>query len=215
MNSLAVSLPVKKTDFGTNQADPRLIEYRSEEVNDEQLIDATLSGDREAFGQLARKYQDRVYNLALQIVGNSEDAMDVTQDTFLQALSHLDSFRRSSRFYTWLYRIAYNCSIGCVRRRRRSVSMESITEEYGDTFVSNVDAPDARASRADDVAILRDALQKLSAEYREPLILREIEGANYEQIAETLGVPIGTVRSRLHRARAALREILERAGVRG
>lgn len=139
--------------------------------------------------------------------------MDVTQEAFLQALSHLDSFRRTSRFYTWLYRIAYNCAVGCVRRRKRAVSMESLTDEYGDAFVAKVDAPDANACREDDVAILRKALQQLSPEYREPLILREIEGANYEQIAEILGVPIGTVRSRLHRARATLREILERSGV--
>lgn len=182
-------------------------------MNDEELIDKTLAGDQAAFGLLARKYQDRVYNLALPIVGNVDDAMDVTQETFLQALSHLGSFRRSSRFYTWLYRIAYNCAVGSLRRRKRVVSVDSVIEEYGETFVSNVEAPDARARLADDAKILRVALSELSEEYRVPLVLREIEGANYEQIAETLNIPVGTVRSRLHRARASLREALERAGV--
>lgn len=88
-------------------------------MNDERLIDATLAGDKNAFGALARKYQDRVYNLALPIVGNADDALDVVQETFLQALAHLDSFRRSSRFYTWLYRIAYNCAVGALRKRGR------------------------------------------------------------------------------------------------
>ena len=182
-------------------------------MNDEELIDRTLAGDKSAFGTLAERYQDRVYKQVLPIVGDENDAMDVTQETFLQALSHLDSFRRSSRFYTWLYRIAYNCAVGWLRRRRRTVSIDTVTEDYGETFVSKVDAPDRRAIAADDVGILREALNKLSDEYRIPLILREMEGQNYEQIAETLNIPVGTVRSRLHRARASLREALERAGV--
>ena len=112
------------------------------EVNDEELIDRTLAGDKSAFGTLAERYQDRVYKQVLPIVGDENDAMDVTQETFLQALSHLDSFRRSSRFYTWLYRIAYNCAVGWLRRRRRTVSIDTVTEDYGETFVSKVDAPD-------------------------------------------------------------------------
>lgn len=183
-------------------------------MNDEELIDKTLAGDMSAFGLLATKYQDRVYNLALPIVGNVDDAMDVAQETFLQALSHLGSFRRSSRFYTWLYRIAYNCAVGRLRRRKRTVSVDAVVDEYGETFEANVEAPDARASLSDDARLLKIALDKLPLEYRAPLILREIEGANYEQIAETLDIPVGTVRSRLHRARASLRVSLERAGVR-
>ena len=93
------------------------------------------------------------------------------------------------------------------------MSVDAVVEEFGDSFESNVEAPDARARREDDVRLLRAALAKLPEEYRVPLVLREMEGANYEQIAETLSVPVGTVRSRLHRARAALREALERAGV--
>ena len=182
-------------------------------MNDEELIDKTLAVDASAFGILAQKYQDRVYNLTLPIVGNVDDAMDVTQEAFLQALSHLSSFRRSSRFYTWLYRIAYNCAVGSLRRRKRTVSVDFVIDEYGEMFESNVEAPDARASLSDDAKILKAALDKLPLEYRTPLILREIEGANYEQIAETLNIPVGTVRSRLHRARASLREALERAGI--
>ncbi len=178
-------------------------------MNDETLIDLTLSGDKEAFGTLARKYQDRVYNLALPIVGNSEDAMDVVQETFLQALSHLDGFRRSSRFYTWLYRIAYNCAIGALRRRR-TASFDQIVEATGERFVASEAAPDADAKLADDVRILREEISKLPEEFRAALVLREMEGANYDEIAETLKIPIGTVRSRLHRARQALREAFER-----
>lgn len=183
-------------------------------VNDDLLIEQTLAGDREAFGKLALKYQDRVFNLALPIVGNPEDALDVTQETFVQALTHLEGFRRSSRFYTWLYRIAYNCAVGALRRRRRTTSIDAFVEEFGDSFEADIDAPDAQSRRADDARVLNAALQRLPDEYREPLSLREIQGASYDEIAEALGVPIGTVRSRLHRARAALREILERAGYR-
>jgi RNA polymerase sigma-70 factor (ECF subfamily) len=184
-------------------------------VNDEELIERTLAGDKEAFGRLAQKYQDRVYNLALPIVGNAEDALDVVQDTFLQALSHLANFRRSSRFYTWLYRIAYNSAVGALRKRRKTSSIDAATEEFGDSFEAQIDAPDAEARRQDDARLLREALEKLPVEYRAPLVMREIDGANYEQIAEALDVPVGTVRSRLHRARAALRESLERVGVGG
>jgi RNA polymerase sigma-70 factor (ECF subfamily) len=181
--------------------------------DDEVLIERTLAGDAESFGKLALKYQDRVYNLALPIVGNPEDAMDVTQEAFIQALTHLRGFRRSSRFYTWLYRIAYNCAVGLLRRRKYAVSIDSAIESYGDFFESDVEQPDERARRSDNVRLIRAALAKLPLEYRAPLTLREIEGANYEQIAEILDIPVGTVRSRLHRARAALREELERAGL--
>lgn len=182
-------------------------------MNDEELIEQTLAGDKEAFGRLALKYQERVYNLALPIVGNAEDAMDVVQESFLQALAHLASFRRSSRFYTWLYRIAYNCAVGALRKRKKTTSVDAVVEEFGDPFEADVEPPDAEARRNDDVRLLRAALAKLPEEYRAPLVLREIDGANYEQIAEILNVPVGTVRSRLHRARAALRESLERVGV--
>jgi len=182
-------------------------------VNDEELIDETLSGNREAFCSLALKYQDRVYNLALPIVGNHDDALDVVQETFLQALSHLGSFRRTSRFYTWLYRIAYNCAIGTLRRRRKTVSVDVVSEEFGVSFESNDEPPDARLRRKDVAQALEVALAKLPTEYRRAIVLREVYELDYEQIAEKLNVPVGTVRSRLHRARASLRKTLERAGV--
>ncbi len=182
-------------------------------MNDEELIDETLNGNREAFCELALKYQDRVYNLALPIVGNHDDALDVVQETFLQALAHLESFRRSSRFYTWLYRIAYNCAIGTLRRRRKTLSVDFVSEEFGVSFESKDDAPDARLRRKDVAKALKVALAKLPTEYRKAIVLREIYDYDYEQIAEKLNVPVGTVRSRLHRARASLRKALERAGV--
>ncbi|MCF0234955.1 MAG: sigma-70 family RNA polymerase sigma factor [Thermoguttaceae bacterium] len=179
-------------------------------MNDEELIDKTLSGDKNAFGKLAQKYQDRVYNLALSIVGNSEDAMDVAQETFLQALAHLDKFRKSSSFYTWLYRIAYNGAVGLLRRRKKVASLDRLVEEAGVFCEARSESPDANVRREDDVATLREALAKLPDEYRQSIILREIDGLNYEEIAETLKIPTGTVRSRLHRARQALRESLGR-----
>lgn len=181
-------------------------------MNDELLINQTLAGQKEAFGELVLKYQERVYNLALPIVGNPEDALDVTQETFVQALTHLSTFRRSSRFYTWLYRIAFNCAAGALRRRRRSVSVDSVLEDFGDSFEADVEAPDAEVDRRDNVRLLQAALDKLPEDYRRPLVLREMHEASYEEIAITLNVPIGTVRSRLHRARAALREALEHVG---
>ena len=181
-------------------------------MSDHELIRQTLNGDREAFGILAVKYQERVYNLVFAIVKHREDAEDATQETFLQALTHLSGFRQTSQFYTWLYRIAYNSAVGTLRRRRTFMSIEKISEEAGDAFSADVEAPDAQMIREDDARIVRDAVDKLPDEYRIPLVMREFVGASYEEIAQSLAIPVGTVRSRLHRARASLKGELARIG---
>ncbi len=179
-------------------------------MSDEQLIEQTLAGNQDAFRILVERYQDRLYNMVFHIVNDTEEARDVVQETFMQSYANLSRFRQSSRFYTWLYRIAYNIAIGMLRQRKRTVSMEHILEESGECFADPGDGPDIRSTKEEDARILWESIERLPLEYRTPLILREIDGMSYEEIAETLNVPVGTVRSRLHRARIALKEMIER-----
>lgn len=179
-------------------------------MSDEKLIEQTLSGDQNAFGVLVERYQDRLYNIVYHIVNDYEDARDVVQEAFLQAFANLDRFRGSSRFYTWIYRISFNIAVGHLRQRKRTISMEKILEERGEFFADKGDSPEMLSTREEDAKILWDGINRLPVEYRSPLILREIEGASYDDIAEMLDVPVGTIRSRLHRARIALKEIIER-----
>ncbi|OHB78265.1 MAG: RNA polymerase subunit sigma-70 [Planctomycetes bacterium RBG_16_64_10] len=178
-------------------------------VNDDvQLIDAALSGDSTAFGELVTKYQNRLYNTMVQVVGSVEDAQDVVQEAFVQAFVTLDRFRRASAFYTWLYRIAFNTAMSQKRRRRPTASVEETRARTGDDPVDEAPPPDRRMLQAERVAQVRAALAMLSEEHRAILVLREIDGRPYDEIAEILALPIGTVRSRLHRARLQLREQL-------
>lgn len=179
-------------------------------ATDEQLIEQTLSGDQEAFGLLVTKYEDRLCRMAQAILRDPEEAKDVVQETFLQAYVNLAGFRRSSRFYTWLYRISFNVAVGMIRQKKRVVPADRLSDDSWGNLAGRSESPEDRQSRAESVEILRAALDRLPIEYRMPMVLREIDGASYEEIAEIVGIPIGTVRSRLFRARTILREIISR-----
>jgi RNA polymerase sigma-70 factor (ECF subfamily) len=178
-------------------------------VNDDvQLIDATLAGDSTAFGQLVTKYQNRLYNTMVQVVGSAEDAQDVVQEAFVQAFLRLDRFRRAAAFYTWLYRIAFNMAMSQKRRRRPAGSVEEARARTGDDPIDTAEPPEGQILQAERAAQVRAALAALSEQHRAILILREIDDCPYDQIADILELPVGTVRSRLHRARLQLREQL-------
>jgi RNA polymerase sigma-70 factor, ECF subfamily len=176
--------------------------------DDAPLIAATLAGDTAAFGQLVGLYQDRLYNSLLRVLGSAEDARDVVQDAFVQAFLKLDSFRGSSAFYTWLYRIAFNLAMSHARRERKLVSLDRVKDGCGSEPVDGQPTPEADVLRTEHVALVHTALAELSPEYRQILVLRELEGCRYEEIAEILELPVGTVRSRLFRARLQLRDQL-------
>ena len=179
-------------------------------MNDDHLIAQTLEGNRDAFGELVTKYQVRLYNTMIQVVGSTEDAYDVTQDAFMQAYLRLDTFRRSSKFYTWLYRIAFNAAIGMRRRHKAHRMAESIQQEMHDRLVDRELRPEENLISQEDIKTVRNAVDRLDDEFRSVLVLRELEEFSYEEIAEILDIPIGTVRSRLHRARMLVREHLLR-----
>jgi RNA polymerase sigma-70 factor (ECF subfamily) len=179
------------------------------------LIDECLRGDTAAFGELVHRYQERLYNTVYRLVDNAEDAQDVVQEAFLNAYQSLDRFNRDSRFFTWLYRIAINTAISLKRKQRGGRSIEARRNGNGGLEPPDVSAfsqPGHALEQAEEEHRIQAALNRLSPEHRAVLVLKDIEGQKYEQMAEILQVPIGTIRSRLHRARAELRELLEREG---
>jgi len=182
-------------------------------ADDQRLIAKCLDGDSVAFGALVRRYQDRLYNTVYRLVDNAEDAADVVQDAFLNAYQSLEGFKGDSQFFTWLYRIAVNTAISHKRKQRVLLSIDA--GRNGATSVQPLDEseysrPGHALEQAEQHQRVHRALQQLSSEHRAVLILKDMEGQKYEEMADVLGVPIGTIRSRLHRARAELRELLEK-----
>jgi RNA polymerase sigma-70 factor (ECF subfamily) len=158
---------------------------------------------------LVRRYQDRLYNTMFHIVHCAEEAQDVVQEAFVQAFVKLETFQRTSAFYTWLYRIAFNTAVSRKRRQRPTVSVEQSRQTTGEEPIDGHAAPHERLEQEERVAQVRAALAAVSEEHRAILVLREMEGCDYETIAQMLDLPVGTVRSRLHRARAQLRDQLQ------
>ena len=178
--------------------------------DDAQLIGETLRGNPAAFGQLVTRYQDRLYNTLVHVVGSTDLAHDAVQDALVQAYVKLETFEQNSSFYTWLYRIAVNLAISRRRRERPMQSVEQVREAVGHEPVDTAaDPPDSRLEQRERAGQVQQGLAALSDEHRTILILREVENCSYEQIAEMLDLPIGTIRSRLHRARLQLREQLK------
>lgn len=185
---------------------------RTEVRTDAFLVEATLSGSREAFGQLVERYQDRLFNTLTRVLGSRDDASEVLQDAFVQAYTKLGSFRGSSQFYTWIYRVALNLACSHRRRnirRRDEQSVDQIRELSGAEPVDRNPQPEQAVERAEQAELVQAALLSISDEHRQILVLREMEDCSYETIAEILDLPVGTVRSRLFRARLQLKEVLE------
>lgn len=178
-------------------------------MDDDQLINEALAGNSASFGLLVRKYQDRLFNTLTHIMGSPEDARDVAQDAFVKAFLKLETFERSSAFYTWLYRIAFNAAVSCKRRQKPTVSIDQQREQWGQDPPGGDAPPEDRLERQELAGQVQTALSRLSEEYRTIVVLREIDGCDYETIAEVLELPVGTVRSRLHRARLQLRAELK------
>lgn len=178
-------------------------------IDDAPLIDAALGGNSAAFGKLVTKYQDRLYNTLVHVTGSTDTAQDVVQDAFVQAYVKLSTFERASGFYTWLYRIGVNLALGRRRRERPLASIDEMRDGLRREPIGRAAPPEARMEQQEQAAEVRRALARLSEEHRTILILREIDECTYEQIAEMLDLPIGTIRSRLHRARLQLRDQLK------
>lgn len=176
--------------------------------DDASLIAATLAGDTAAFGRLVGTYQDRLYNSLLRVLGSAEDAADIAQDAFVQAYTKLDTFRGSSAFYTWLYRIAFNLAMSHARRERKTASLDGMKSLIGEEPMDGQPTAEAGVLEQERAELVHAALAELSLDYRQILVLREIDGCRYDEIAEILDLPVGTVRSRLFRARMHMKDLL-------
>ncbi len=173
------------------------------------LGDACL-GDRQAFGVLVRRYQRQAYAVAYSFVGNREDALELAQESFARAYKAMDRFDSTLPFYPWLYRIIKNTCLNHLKKRNRrgEVSLEGM-QESGFDVASATESPDNSLHRHDLRAKLSAALATLPGEHREILVLRHFQELSYREIAECLGIPQGTVMSRLHAARKNLRVRLD------
>jgi RNA polymerase sigma-70 factor (ECF subfamily) len=182
-------------------------------ADDHRLITECLQGRRAAFGELVCRYQERLFNTLFRLLGSAEDAQDVVQEAFLNAYQSLDSFKGDSQFYTWLYRIAFNSAVSLKRKQRVALSLHNARAGGGEVEPpdrSEYTQPDHALTQAEEERRVQHALSRLSPEHRAVLILKDMEGQKYETMAEVLQVPIGTIRSRLHRARLELRELLRK-----
>src|SRR5580704_18054006 len=186
-------------------------------ANDEgQLVERARAGDAAAFTELVNRYERKIYRLAKHITQNDEDAEDVLQDAFLKAYEHLDTFKGDSKFYTWIVRIAVNEALMRLRKRRsdRTVPLDEPVDTGEEMVAREIavweDNPEQRYSREEMHDILEQAVETLKPDFRTVFVLRDIEELSTEDTAEALGISIPAVKSRLLRARLALREKLTR-----
>ena len=186
----------------------------SDNPTDSELVKRVQQGDKTAFDVLVLKYQHRIVKLVSRYVREPSDALDVTQEAFLKAFRALPGFRGDSAFYTWIYRIAINTAknyLVALSRRPAEVDLENEDGEplTADHFQKSLETPE-RLLLADEIReTILDAMEKLPPDLREAIMLREVEGLSYEEIAEAMTCPIGTVRSRIFRAREAIDERLK------
>ncbi len=190
------------------------------EPTDSELVERARDGDDNAFGALVDRYGKLVYNVAYSKVGNADDAADVSQEIFLKAWRSLAGFRGDSSFSTWLCRIAVNASLDYIRKNRRTVTV-SLTraddedDERPETDIADgsVEAdPVAGAERTETVELVRRAIDALPPEAREIIVLRDMHGMAYSDIADVMGLELGTVKSRINRARTQIKEYLVSRG---
>lgn len=184
--------------------------------NEKQLIERSRSGDVEAFEALVEGYQKRVFNIAYKMIGNYEDASDLAQEVFIRVFKSIGNFKEQSTFSTWIYRITTNVCLDELRRRKNKkvVSLDEDIHlddsEIKRQVESDAPMPEEIAERKELRELVNNAISQLSVEHRTVIVLRDLQGFSYEDIAGMLKCPEGTVKSRINRARLALREILEK-----
>lgn len=175
-------------------------------MNDDTLyIEQFLAGDTAGFEALVRKYQNRVLNIVYSLVGQNSESEDIAQEVFLKIYHGLQSFRQNCQFSTWLYRITVNTTYDFLRRRKNFIHDEGILE-YQEAETAN---PQEVVVNQEKDAMIQKALMAIPTIYRSAVVLKDIEGMNYKEIAKVLGCRIGTVESRIYRARQLLKEKLE------
>ena len=196
------------------QALPASLSYHGRTVDELALIKGAQSGDLDSFNRLVLNYQGLAYNVALRIMGDEAAAADATQDAFISAHRGLKRYRGGS-FRAWLLRIVTNACYDELRRlkRRPAVSLDEMTEQEAALPVASPgEGPEAAAQRMELIQAIEDCILGLTPEFRTVAVLVDVQGFDYQEVAETIGKPLGTVKSRLARARAKLRECLKQHG---
>lgn len=186
-------------------------------MDENKIIEQVLAGDSNAFGTLVETYQDRVYNLALRMCGNPDDAFDLSQEAFFRAWRGLSGFQGEAAFSTWLFRLTANVCLDWLRakKRRPTVSLTAVDDDGEEVQMEIADpgkSPEEILEAAEDRAALAKAMNQLPVEYRQILTMRAINYMSYTEIADALQLREGTVKSRLSRARLALRNLLVKTG---
>lgn len=183
--------------------------------NERLLVEKSKSGDIGAFEQLVENYQKKVFNIALRMIGNYDDAGDLTQEVFIRVFKSIKSFKEQSSFSTWLYRITTNVCLDELRKRKNK-KVISLDEELklDDSEVkrqieSDDPSPEETAEKEELKKIIKKAINDLTEEHRVVIVLRDIQGFSYEEISRIINCPEGTVKSRINRARQALKELLK------
>jgi len=183
-----------------------------EDGDDLQIINKFRGGEKSLFEDLVLKHQDKIYNLCRHMLDNAHDAEDAAQDTFIKAYQNLDNFKPNASFYTWLYRIGVNTCLDYKKRPfwESLLRRSDDEEEYNLDPASSEPSPEKIYESKQLGLVLRKGLSRLSAKLRAVIVLKEIEGLSYEEIAEVLNVSTGTVKSRLSRAREKLKSQLKK-----
>src|SRR5215210_1553505 len=180
------------------------------ELSDTQIIERTLSGETDAFNMLVRRWERQIYGLTLRMLGRDEEAKDATQETFLSAYRNLSKFRGEAKFSSWIYRIALNiCNTKLRGRSRHIISLDEQREESGFELAADHEELGSRLQQEQVARHVRRALQGLPAEMRQVIIMKEYEGLKFSEIAEILGVPLSTVKTRMYTGLSELRKRLE------
>lgn len=190
---------------------------------DRQCVERALRGDISGFKELVERYERRAFGIALSVLGNPDDAKDVAQEAFLKVYQKLDSFKGESSFYTWLYRIVFNLAVDLSRKRYRTkeigfvdpdddrdgLTVDSVTESE---HSGKIPGPSEMQFRSELSSKINEALDELTPEHRAVVLLRELDGLSYSEIADSIGISKGTVMSRLHHARKRLQRKLAEFG---
>ena len=215
-----MALPMTGAKVATKGLKLKMREQKQESADLELVRQAKL-GEASAFRELVERYQQRAYSVAFGVLGNSEDARDVAQDSFLKAFKSLSRFRETSSFYTWLYRIVFNMAIDYRRKRYRQVELpvgrarDLDATSYGientsrSPLLAKIPTPDQSLERNQIGAAIKEAIESLSPEHRAVVVLREIEGLSYSEISKVIKCSKGTVMSRLFHARRKLQKKLK------
>jgi|FaiFalFF_MnMetaG_3_1042247.scaffolds.fasta_scaffold01324_4 RNA polymerase sigma-70 factor (ECF subfamily) len=172
-----------------------------------ELIQRALHGDVDAWGEIVRRYKDAVFGIALGILGNPADAEDAAHDAFIRAYEGLHTFHLEKRFSTWIFAVTANVCKNKLRRERLFAPLKYISK------LTKGSDPAQQLAQEERTRTIREAIEQLKPAYRMPLVLRYYADLDYKEIAEALGLPEGTVKTRLHRAKAELKRILEQKGV--